>query len=39
VKEEHRLMILENHVLRKVCELATHEITKKWRKFYDEELL
>jgi hypothetical protein len=36
--EEHRLRVFENRVLRKIFGLKRDEVTREWRKLYNEEL-
>jgi hypothetical protein len=36
--EEHRLRVLENRVLRKICGPKRDEVTGEWRKLHNEEL-
>ena len=38
LKEEHRLRVFENKVLRKICGAKKDEITGEWRKLYNAEL-
>jgi hypothetical protein len=38
LREEHRLRMLENRVLRKTFGPKTYEVTGEWRKPHDEEL-
>jgi hypothetical protein len=38
LKEEHRLRVFENRVLRKVLGPKTYEVTGEWRRLYNEEL-
>ena len=38
LREERRLRVFENRVLRKVFVLKRDEVTGKWRKLYNEEL-
>jgi hypothetical protein len=37
-REEHRLRVLENRMLRKVFGPKKDEVTASWRKLHDEEL-
>jgi hypothetical protein len=38
LKEEHRLSVLENRVLRKIFGPKRDEVTGEWRKLHNEEL-
>jgi len=38
LREEHRLRVFENRVLRKVFGPKRDEVTWKWRKLHNEEL-
>jgi hypothetical protein len=38
LKEERRLRIFENRVLRRICGPKRDEVTEKWRKLHEEEL-
>ena len=38
LREERRLMVFENRVLRRVFGPKTDEVTRKWRKLHNEEL-
>jgi hypothetical protein len=38
LKEEHRLRVFENGVLRRIFELKRNEVTGGWRKLHNEEL-
>jgi hypothetical protein len=38
LREEHRLRVVENRVLRKLFGPKTHEVTGGWRKLHNEEL-
>jgi hypothetical protein len=38
LKEEDRLRVLENRVLRKIFEPNREEVTGDWRKLHDKEL-
>jgi hypothetical protein len=38
IKEEHRLKVFENSVLKKIFGPKWDEIIGGWRKFHDEEL-
>jgi hypothetical protein len=38
VREEHRLRVFENRVLRKIFGLKRDKLTGEWRKLYNEEL-
>jgi hypothetical protein len=35
MREEHRLRVIENRVLRRKFGPETDEVTKEWRKLYD----
>jgi hypothetical protein len=37
-KEEHRLRVFENKVLRRIFESKRNEVTGGWRKLHNEEL-
>jgi hypothetical protein len=37
-REERRLMLLENRVLRRILGPKRDEVTGKWRKFHNEKL-
>jgi hypothetical protein len=37
LKEEHRLRVFENRVLRRIFELEIDELTGGWRKLHNEE--
>jgi len=37
MREEHRLRVFENRVLRKTFGPKRHEVTGEWRKLHDEE--
>jgi hypothetical protein len=37
-KEEHRLRVFENRVLRRIFGSKRHEVTGEWRKLHSEEL-
>jgi hypothetical protein len=37
-REEHRLRVFENRVLRRIFEPKTDEVTGGWRKLHNEEL-
>jgi hypothetical protein len=39
LREEHRLRVLENRVLRKIFGPKRDEVTGEWRKLHNEELL
>lgn len=39
LRDEHRLGVFENRVLRKTCESTKDEVTGKWRRVYGEKLL
>jgi hypothetical protein len=38
LREEHRLRVSENSVLRRILGLKRDEVTEGWRKLYNEEL-
>jgi hypothetical protein len=38
LREEHRLRVFENRVLRRIFEPKRHEVTGEWRKLHNEEL-
>jgi hypothetical protein len=38
VREEHRLRLFENRVLRKIFEPMRDETTKEWRRLHNEKL-
>jgi hypothetical protein len=38
LREEHRLRVFENRVLRRIFRLKRDEVTGEWRKLYNEEL-
>jgi hypothetical protein len=38
LREEHRLRVLENKVLRRIFGLKRDEVTGDWRKLHNEEL-
>jgi hypothetical protein len=38
LREEHRLKVFENRVLRRIFEPKRDEVTGEWRKLHDEEL-
>jgi hypothetical protein len=38
LREEHRLRVSENRLLRRILEPKRDEVTGRWRKLYDEEL-
>jgi hypothetical protein len=38
LREEHRLMVLENRVLRKIFGPKRNEVTGRWKKLHNEEL-
>jgi hypothetical protein len=38
LREEHRLKVFENRVLRRVFESKRDEVTREWRKLHNEEL-
>jgi hypothetical protein len=38
LREEHRLRVFENRVLRKIFGLKRDEVTGEWRKLHNEEL-
>jgi hypothetical protein len=37
LREEHRLTVFENRVLRRIFGLKRNEVTGEWRKLYNEE--
>jgi hypothetical protein len=39
LREEHRLRLFENGVLRKIFGPKRDEVTRQWRRLHDEELL
>jgi hypothetical protein len=39
LKEEHRLRVFENRVLRRIFGPKKDEVTGEWRKLHNEELL
>jgi len=38
IREERRLMVFENRVLRRVFGLKRDDVTGEWRKLHNEEL-
>jgi hypothetical protein len=38
LREEHRLRVFENRVLRRIFEQKMDEVTGEWRKLYNEGL-
>jgi len=38
LREERRLRVFENKVLRRICEPRRDEVTGEWRKLLNEEL-
>jgi hypothetical protein len=38
LREEHRLRVCENRVLRRIFGPKRDEVTRKWRKLHNEEL-
>jgi hypothetical protein len=38
LREEHRLRVFENRVLRKIFGTKRDEVTREWRKLHNEEL-
>jgi hypothetical protein len=38
LREEHRLRVFENRVLRRIFGLKSDEVTGEWRKLHNEEL-
>jgi hypothetical protein len=38
LREEHRLMVSENRMLRRILDLRMREVTVRWRKLYNEKL-
>jgi hypothetical protein len=39
LREEHRLMLFENRVLRRIFGTMMDEVTRGWRKLHHEELI
>jgi hypothetical protein len=39
LREEHRLRVFENRVLRRIFGLKVNEMTVGWRKLHNEELI
>jgi hypothetical protein len=39
LREEHRLGVFQNRVLRRILGTKREEVTGEWRKLHDEELL
>jgi hypothetical protein len=37
-REEHRLRVFENRVLKRIFGPKRHEVTRGWRKLHNEEL-
>jgi hypothetical protein len=37
LREEHRLRVCENKVLRRICRVKRNEVTRGWRKLHNEE--
>jgi hypothetical protein len=38
LREEHRLRVFENRVLRRIFGLKRNEVTREWRKLHNKEL-
>ena len=38
MRDEHRLRVFQNRVLRRICGPRMGEITREWRKLHKEEL-
>jgi predicted neuraminidase len=38
LREEHRLRVFENGVLRKICKPKREEVTQDWRKMHSDDL-
>jgi hypothetical protein len=38
LREEHRLRVFENRVLRRICGTKRDEVTENWRKLHNKEL-
>ena len=38
LRQEHRLKVFENRLLRRICEPKTDEVTEEWRRLHNEEL-
>jgi hypothetical protein len=38
LRDEHRLRVFENRVLRRICGPKRDEVTGEWRKLHNEEL-
>jgi hypothetical protein len=38
LREEHRLRVFENRVLRRICGPKRDEVTEEWIKLHNEEL-
>jgi hypothetical protein len=38
LREEHRLRVFENRVLRRICRSKRDEVIREWRKLHNEEL-
>jgi hypothetical protein len=38
LREEHRLRVFENRVLRRIFGPKRHEVMREWRKLHNEEL-
>jgi hypothetical protein len=38
LREEHRLRVFENRVLRRICGPKRDEVTGEWRRLHNEEL-
>jgi hypothetical protein len=39
LREEHRLRVFENRVLRKICGPKTDKVKVEWRKLHKKELM
>jgi hypothetical protein len=39
LREEHKLMVFENRVLRRLFEPKRDEVTGEWRKLHNEEFI
>jgi hypothetical protein len=38
LREEYRLRVFENRVLRRICEPTRNEVAEEWRSIHNEEL-
>jgi hypothetical protein len=38
LREEHRLRVLENWALRRICGLKSDEVIRDWKKLHNEKL-